>query len=82
MVEEREKDVSVGNQGDSRSNVSWKAELCNLLDHRLGWDLFLFHVLDLICFKFKQNPMPQFLHLPNKIHGIVCPCYRALELSS
>lgn len=33
---EREKDVSMGNQGDSRSNVLWKAELCDVVDRGLG----------------------------------------------
>lgn len=79
MVEEREKDMR--NQGVSRSNVSWKAELCDVVGHGLGWHLFLFHVLDLICFRFKRNPMPQFPHLSNEICGVVCPCYSALELS-
>jgi len=50
-VEERQKDVSVGNRGDSGSNVSWKAELCDVVDHGLSWDLFLFHVLSLACCK-------------------------------
>lgn len=82
MVGERKKDVSMANGADSKSCVSWKAELCDVVDHWLDWDSFLFRVLDLICVKLKQNPVPQFPHLPNKIHGIVCPCCAALELSS
>lgn len=59
-----------GKLGRPGGNVSWKAELCDVVDHGLGWDKLLLHVLHSICFKLKQNSVPQFLHLPDKVHGI------------
>lgn len=50
-MEDREKDGSVGKWGDSRSDVSRKAELRDGVDDGLGWDLFLFCVVNLIYCK-------------------------------
>lgn len=75
-MEEREK-MRLGGRG---SNVSRKADLCDVVDHGLGWGMFL--SMFSISLKFKQNRVPQFPHQPNKVHGIVCPCYAALELSN
>lgn len=55
--------------GEIGDNVSWKAELCDVVDHGLGWDKLVLRVLNSICFKLKQNPVPQFPHLPDKVRG-------------